>query len=411
MLWIKLGWRNLWRNRRRSLIELLSIAGSVFFAVFMNNLAVGSYDKMVDDGVLMGSGHIGLYHRDYLGMRKTELTIDASPLVEVLMREPGVKAVYPRLQVPALVRSSRDSRSSIVIGLDFDREMDSNPLLEPDKLIDGTYPSGTNAKQALMGEILARELGLKVGKKFVVMVQGSGGEIESSLFRISGIIRTNARVIDAGTVIVPRHFMGEVLGKPGSAHEIAVILHNHKLIKKALPGIQKIARGTPNGDAFAWQQAMPELYNAIRMDRVGFQIMVVFMYLIVGIGTINTLLMSVMERTREFGVIRSVGLNKNGVRKIVTAEAFVLATVGVFIGMTLGIAATGYMTVKGIDYSFALKDQGMAGTLVDPVMYGAWDWVSMTVIAGCMIVLALAASLYPAHYILKTKPAEAMRKY
>jgi len=411
MLWIKLGWRNLLRNRRRTFIEVLSIAGSVLLAVFMNNLAVGSYDQMVNDGVLMGSGHIGVYNSAYLSMRKTELTVNAPPLVGALEREPSVKAVYPRLQVPALIRSSRDSRNAVVVGLDFDRELNSNPLLRKDKLVEGSYPSSDDAKEALMGEILARELGLKVGKKFVIMVQGSDGKIESSLFRISGIIRTNARMIDAGMVIAPRKVIGSVIGKPDSAHEIAVILYNHRHIEKVLPAIRAIARTQPEADAFRWQEAMPELQNAIKMDRVGFQIMVMFMYLIVGIGTINTLLMSVMERTREFGVIRSIGLNKKGIRKIVLSEALVLATVGVTLGMALGIAVTGYTSVKGIDYSFILKDQGMASTLIDPIIYSAWDWYSMSVIAGGMIIIAFAASIYPVHYILKTGPAEAMRKY
>ena len=411
MLWIKMGWRNLWRNRRRSLIELTSIAGSIFLAVFMNNLAVGSYDKMVDDGVLMGSGHIGLYHSDYLELRKTELTMEAGSLVSALEQEPTVKAIYPRLHVPGLIRSSRDSRSSVVVGLDFDREKDSNPILRADKIIEGTMPSQNDSKEALMGVVLARELGLKVGKKFVIMVQGSDGEIASSLFRISGLIRTNARMIDAGMVIVPRNIMGDVIGRKDGAHEIAVILHNHKLIKKALPGIRTIASTHDDVEAYRWEKAMPGLANAIQMDHVGLFIIVVFMYLIVCIGTINTLLMSVMERTREFGVVRSLGLSKRGLRKIVLSEALVLSVTGVTIGMVLAIAVTFYTARHGIDYSFAMKDQGIANTLVDPIMYSGWDWISMAVLGGGMILLALAASLYPARYILKIRPSDAMRKY
>ncbi len=411
MLWIKMGWRNLWRNRRRSLIELISIAGSIFLAVFVNNLSVGSYDKMVDDGVLMGSGHIGLYRTNYLELRKTELTMEAKPLVSALEKETSVQAVYPRLHVPGLVRSSRDSRTSLVVGLDINREKNSNPILEGDKIVEGTLPSQDDSKEALMGEVLARELGLKVGNKFVIMVQGAQGEIVSSLFRVSGLIRTNAQMIDAEMVIVPRSVLGEVIGRKDSAHEIAVILHNHRLIKKAFPGISAIARTRDDVEAFRWEKAMPGMFNAIRMDHIGFQIIVVFMYLIVGIGTINTLLMSVMERIREFGVIRAIGLNKNGIRKIVLSEAFVLAVTGVIIGTVLALAAGLYTAKHGIDYSFAMKDQGIANTLIDPIMYSGWDWISTAVLGGGMILLALAASLYPAHYILKTSPSEAMRKY
>ena len=411
MLWIKMGWRNLWRNRRRSLIELTSIAGSIFLAVFMNNLAVGSYSQMVNDGVRMGSGHIGLYRSNYLELRKTEQTIEAESLISTIEQVPAVAAVYPRLHVPGLVRSSRDSRASMVIGMDISREKDSNPILETKRIEKGELPSDDDNRGALMGAILAEELGLDVGKKFVVMTQGADGEIASRLFRITGLIRTNARMIDAGMVIIPRKVLGDVIGKKDSAHEIAVMLNTHKIIKKTLPHLQEIARSQSDVDAFTWEKAMPEMANAIKMDHIGLQIIVAFLYLIVGIGTINTLLMSVMERSREFGVIRAIGLSKRHIRKIVFSEALVLSATGVVAGMLLAVVAGIYTSNKGIDYSGMLKDQGAAGTLIDPVMYSGWDWLSMIVLGVGMILLALLASLYPAHRVMKIRPSDAMRKY
>ncbi len=411
MLWIKMGWRNLWRNRRRSLIELTSIAGSVFLAVFMNNLAVGSYALMIDTGVRMGSGHIGLYRSDYLELRKTELTMKTDTLISALERDPAVNAVYPRLNVPCLIRSSRDSRSSVVIGMDIAREKDNNPVLKAEKIVEGELPSDNDSQGALMGETLAKELGLKVGNKFVVMTQGSDGEIASRLLRVTGLIRTNARMIDAVMVIVPRKVLGDIIGETDSAHEIAVMLHDHRMIEKTLPRIRAIARTQTGVDAFQWEKAMPGLANAIKMDHVGLQIMVVFMYLIVGIGTINTLLMSVMERTREFGVIRAIGVSRTGIRKMVLSEAFVLAVTGVVAGIFLASVVGLYTANKGIDFSYMIEDQGIAGVLFDPVMYSGWAWLDTFMLCGGMIVLALLASLYPAHYIMKIQPSEAMRKY
>ncbi len=211
--------------------------------------------------------------------------------------------------------------------------------------------------------------------------------------------------------MVDRRLLGETIGYRNSAHEIAVVLTKRQFIRRALPRIGTNVKQYPNAEAFHWEKAMPGMANAIKMDHVGLQIIVAFMYIIVGIGTINTLLMSVMERKREFGVIRAIGLSKTNIRKIVFSEAFVLAVTGVAAGMTLAIAAGLYTYKKGIDYSSWLKDQGVAGTLIDPVMYSGWDWVSMFVLGGVMILLALAASLYPAHYILKIQPSEAMRSY
>ena len=183
------------------------------------------------------------------------------------------------------------------------------------------------------------------------------------------------------------------------------------MIEKTLPRIRAIARTQTDVDAFQWEKAMPGLANAIKMDHVGLQIMVVFMYLIVGIGTINTLLMSVMERTREFGVIRAIGVSRTGIRKMVLSEAFVLAVTGVVAGIFLASVVGLYTANKGIDFSYMIEDQGIAGVLFDPVMYSGWAWLDTFMLCGGMIVLALLASLYPAHYIMKIQPSEAMRKY
>ncbi len=165
MIWFKLGWRNLWRNRRRTIIELLSIGGSVFLGVSWNNLAVGTYDKMIDDGVRMGSGHIGIYHSNYLELRKTEQVINADEIVSELERDPDEKGVYPRLHVPGLIRSSRESRASGMIGIDFEREKTINPLLESKRIVEGALPTSENKNGALVGEKLARELGIGVGNR------------------------------------------------------------------------------------------------------------------------------------------------------------------------------------------------------------------------------------------------------
>ncbi len=411
MLWIKMGWRNLWRNRRRSIIELTSIAGSIFLAIFMNNLAVGSYAQMINDGVKMGSGHIGLYRSNYLEIRKTEQTMPAAEFMEKIGKLPEVESVYARLNVPGLVRSSRDSRGGVLMGIDIDKEKNSNPILAPDRLESGEYPSPEDERGALIGAGLAEDLGLDVGNKFVVMTQGADGKIASSLLRISGIIRTNARIFDARMVIVPRHLLANIIGKPNSAHEISVILKNHEMVNKMLPVLSGIADSGDDVKAYFWEDAMPELANAVKMDHIGLQIMVAFMYLIVGIGTINTLLMSVMERTREFGVIRAIGLNKKHIRKIVFSEAFVLSVTGVVIGVALALLGGLYTSTHGIDYSGLMEDQSAAGTLIDPIMYSGWDWTTVIVLGIGMVLLALVASLYPAHHIMKIRPSDAMRKY
>ena len=411
MIWFKLGWRNLWRNRRRTLIELVSIGGSVFLGVWWNNLAVGTYDKMIDGGVRMGSGHIGIYHKNYLELRKTEQVIGADKLIQELERDPDVTGIYPRLHVPGLVRSSHGSRPTSIMGIDFNREKSTNPLFEPQRIVEGSLPDQKNSKGALIGVALASELELKVGSKFVIMVQGSDGQIVSSLYKVAGLVQSNIREIDSGAVIIDRKKFGEIIGYEGGAHEIGIMLNSSKQIEKVLPQLSKITGKFNHAKAYSWEKAMPALASTVRMDHAGLQIMVIMLYLIVGIGTINTLLMSVIERTREFGMFRAIGLNKSGIRKMVLVEAFVLSIVGVAIGMVLGVLVGIYTSIKGIDVSGLMSEQGVGGTLFEPIMYSAWDIKGMFILGIGMILVTFMASMYPTYRVLKIKPSEAMRIY
>ena len=412
MLWLKLGWRNLRRNRRRTAIEILTVAGSVFFAVFANNVAVGTYDKMINDGVRMGSGHIGIYRPGYLEDRRTERVMASPDLVTDLVSLDGVEAVYPRLTVPGIIRSARDSRPAGCMGLDLEREKGDNPILAAKRLISGALPASDDKRGVILGETLARELGLEVGGKGVIMAQDVNGEVVSTLIRVSGIVKTGVKEIDAAAVILPRARLGALIGAENAAHEIAVILPDHHNIRRTFPVIEATVAGYADTEALTWEEAMPELASYVRMDYTGFQVMVFILYIIVGIGTVNTLLMSVMERTREFGVFRAMGLKKTGIRSIVVAEAFVLACVGVVVGALAGLAASLYTATRGIDFTKLMGgEQGLGGTIFDPVLYSGWEWMGTAFIMGAMIIVAVLASLYPAHHVMKVQPSEAMRVY
>ena len=201
MLWLKLGWRNLRRNRRRTLIELASVAGSVFIAVFFVNLAFGTYSQMIESGVRIGSGHIGIYHRDYLELRRTELAIPSDALAARLRAEPSVRAVYARLYAPGLIRSSRNSRTAVFLGIDFPMERHVNPVLARKRFVEGDVPTPDRPNGAVLGVTLAEKLDITVGNKFVLMTRGAGGEVASELFRVTGIVNTGIREFDSATVI------------------------------------------------------------------------------------------------------------------------------------------------------------------------------------------------------------------
>lgn len=409
MLWFRIAWRNLWRNKRRTSIQLAAIAGSLFLALFYHHIVVGMYADMIDDAVRSGSGHVGLYHDRYLDDRKVSDTVPADRLVPRLSQAEGVEAVYARLYVPGLLRSSRNSRPATGMGLDFAREQDHNTLLAPGNLIEGSLPDRPN--ELVIGKGLAEELQVSVGKKVVWMAQDANGEVASKLFKVSGILHTRVKAIDSGTVLASREALAEVIGREGHAHEIAVMLAGADAIPRALPGLQAIAAESgEQTQAKPWQKAMPNLTAIIEWGNAESRMIVSILFLLVGIGTLNTMLMSVMERTREFGVIRALGVNKGSIRQMVMAEAMVLGLIGSVIGVLLAGLVGLYTGTVGMDFSAMYEDMDLGGVALAPVIRTGWDWKMVFGLSIGMVGLSVLASLYPAQRALKIRPADAMRK-
>ena len=180
MLWLKLAWRNLWRNRTRTLVLLAVISGSLAFVGWMLNVAYGSYEKMIEDAARMGSGHLSLHHPDYPQERLSELFFSGEKAMPLLANRAGIIKTLPRLYVSALARSSRDNRAVMILGVDFEGEFETNPLLQPSKTISGKIPASDTQNLAYIGTRLAENLRIDVGKKLVVMFQDLSGEITSS---------------------------------------------------------------------------------------------------------------------------------------------------------------------------------------------------------------------------------------
>jgi ABC-type lipoprotein release transport system permease subunit len=410
MIWIKMAWRNLWRNTSRTLVELLAIAGSLFLGVFTVNLQEGSYSKMIDMGVKMGCGHLAFYQRDYLADRKTDQLIDPAEPLAVLAGDARVRGVFPRLIIPGLVQSSSNSRSGLILGLDFHREKGNHPLLEPKHLKEGVIPEGSGI-HVLVGSRLASDLGVGIGKKFVAMFQNSHGKIASKLLRVGGIFRTGIAALDGGTILMERAALAEEFGKPGLVHELAVALHQRKDMEALTAELRGRVWRDQGMRCFPWPEAMPEMATAIRMDRSQGLFILAILFLIVGIGTANTLLMSVMDRTREFGLMRALGLGAASILRIVLAEAVVLGVLGVAIGLWVGVMLTWYYHVNDMDFRWMMAEVELAGVLFEPVIRSAWDVKGMVVLSFGLLLLVLVASLYPARQALKIRPAEAMRRF
>ncbi|MDF1580448.1 MAG: FtsX-like permease family protein [Desulfuromonadales bacterium] len=405
----RLAWRNVWRNRRRSLITLAAMSLSVMLVQGSHNLSVGVYAQMIDNGVRAGSGHLSVYVGDYARSRDEKLTFHRADLQTRIAALPGVAQVAPRLYLPGMAQSSRESRGILLTGVDPEVERVVNPFLR--KLGADEMLRSIDGRDAVIGEKLLRELQLKPGQKFVVTVQGRDGELASELLRVRGVVRTGMRDIDGSLVLVGRERAAKILGVPDAIHELAVILVQAQDDVTVYPQVVALLGPHPGLRVVPWETAMVNLANAIKFDYASQQVIFIIILLIVTIGMVNTVLMSVLERMREFGVMRALGATSRVLVTLVLTEALLLGVVAALFGTLLGSGLTWYLAEVGIDLrDYIAAEIEFGGVVFEPIIRADWDWVWMGKLALWVIPLSVFAALYPALKAVRIAPVEAMRQ-
>ncbi|MEJ2471135.1 MAG: FtsX-like permease family protein [Desulfuromonadales bacterium] len=405
-----LAWRNLWRNRRRTIITLTAIAFSIMLVQALHNLSYGVYAGMVDSGVRAGSGHLAVYHDNYLATRDESLTFQDRDLIDKIAAIDGVTEVLPRLYIPALAQSSRESRGVVLIGVDPTSERRINPFLKD--LPAEAMVRSTDSRDAVIGSRLLKELQINPGQKFVVTAQHRDGTLHSELLRVRGVVHSGMKDIDGSLILIGRQRATVLAGTAGAVHELAIILAETRQEAAVHRQVETIIGSRPEIEAVSWEQAMPNLANAIKLDYASQKFIFLIILVIVAIGVVNTLLMSVMERMREFGVILAVGSKPMTLRVMIFFEAFSLGLLAATVGTILGCLATWYLVKVGIDLTdFVPESLEFGGVVFDPVLRATWDPKWMVRIALYVIGLTLLAAAYPAVKAGRVTPVEGMRHH
>lgn len=404
----KLAWHNLWRNRRRTWITLVALAFSIMLVQAFHNLSIGVYSQMVESGVRAGSGHMTVYRTDYLTSRDEKLSFEPLGLIQQIGQMEGVEAILPRVYLGGLAQSSRESRGIVLTGIDPQLEVGINPFLR--RLPTEQQLPDDMSRKALLGDRLLNELQLKQGSKFVVTLQNQQGEIVSELLRVHGTIHTGMRNMDRSLVMIGRQRAAELAGVPGQVHELALVMKDGVAGTQATQ-IKKMIAPDQDLRLVFWDEAMANLANAIKLDYASQKFIFLIILMIVTIGVVNTLLMAVMERTREFGTIMAVGAKPAVLHRMLFLEALIMGTLGLVLGTLFGSLATWYLVEKGIDLRrWVDSELEFGGVVFDPVMRAGWDPLWMLQIGLYVILLCFIASIYPAYRAGRIVPAVAMRK-
>ena len=398
----KIAFRNVFRQKRRSLLTALAMFGGFTLSAVSIGWSDGTYNRMIDLFTRNRLGQIQLHRAGYLDRASLYKTIDHyAQWGDTLGKDTRVEHWAPRLYSAGLVSLGEKSIAVRISGIQPEQE-DSTTRFHK-KIVRGRMFSA-ESHNAILGKGLAELLKATVGDTVVLISQAADGSLANDLFPVIGLLESGDEISDRSVLYLPLSTAQSFLMLPDQVHEIAVTLHHLKDVKKVLSRLEISLKGT-GIEAASWREFAKSFYQAMQADKQGMWIMIVVIMLIVAVGVLNTVLMSVLERTREYGMLKAVGTTPKAIFLQVVIEVQVLIFFSLLSGTVLALIANTLLSVYGFN-------------LPQPFTYGGIEFNKMVAevnlrsfyLSGLTVaVSATLISLFPAWRAARIDPAKAMR--
>ena len=407
-----LAWRNLWRQRRRTLLTLVSIAFGGFLAVLMTAMQDRSFADFIDTAAKLGSGHVTLQHPEYLDtptLTRTVKGVDEKMAVAEGVED--VVHVVDRTSGQTMLSTAHDSYGAFFIAYDPALETDDTFEFD-DGLVKGELFQDASDDGIVLGTILARNLGAGIGDKVVFTLTDRTGEIVTGMERLRGTVDAGSPALNAGLCLLPLDTVREVIGyDPTEGTQVAVFLSDGRQSNAV-----RAALDAKLGDDVAvltWDQIQPEIQAFIAMKVGGGRFMEIIIGLLVAAGIFNTLFMSVMERGREFGIMLAIGYSSAQLFALVMFESLLLAGMGLVAAIALTAGPYYYLYNHGIDLTEAYTEQGLdsmdvGGVGFDMILRIGIFPENAIAIAVAIVLATVFAGLYPAWRAGRVDPVTAI---
>lgn len=402
---LRLAWRNLWRHARRTWLTVSAIAFSAMLLVFMITLQLGAYDMILDISLRVFTGEMQVQRESYLDKPQMRLSIpQAATLARDLRTATGLEAVGARAQGFALISSGVRSYGVPVLGVEPEREQLLSTI--PRVMKEGRYLKRIDAQELVLGSTLARNLKIKLGDELTLLGAGRDGSVAATVLPVVGIFETNNPVIDRQVVQMPLATFQETFSMGSDAHLIAISgpgLHQIEAtaarVRMHLPKDQDLI-------LLDWEQLIPGLKQIIQADMVQNWAIYITLIIVVTFSIMNTFIMAVLERTREFGVMLALGATPLRIGMLLVIESTLLALIGLFIGVVLGASIAVYLNVHGFTFPGLKELHAQFG--LPGVIHPKLSFVSFALGPTVIFIFTLLASLYPALRIRKLQPIAAI---
>jgi len=423
-----ISWKNIWRNKVRSLVVIIAVTLGIFGGTFSNGLMKGMTSRRVRTAIDNEVSHIQLHNPKYLENPEIGFTIDNSDnLINEIQNLPGVKSISKRIKITAMARTSAAATGVMIYGINPEQEKLVTGLYE--KIYDesnmaetevkpseeeiqtflkdscGTYFENARKNTIVIGHKLAKKLHVKIRSKIVLTFQATDGSLTGGAFRIGGIYKTSNSMFDEMNVFIKHNDLEELTGfDPKKSHEIAIKID---IDENAATLASELQLKYPDLSVRDWKEIQPDLGMTSDMMDMMMYVIIVIILLALAFAIINTMLMVVLERTKELGMLMAIGMGKVRLFKMIMFETIMLSLTGGIIGMLLSWGTIELFHDKGIDITkFA---EGFEAMGFEAVLYPELGFEIYLGTAFLVLLTGFFASVYPALKALKLNPSDALR--
>jgi len=402
---IRMAWLNLWRNRGRTLISMAAVFFSVILSIVLSSLQDGTFDHLVNNLVGYYSGYIQVHKAGYWEEQTLENSFQASPSLEdSIKRIERVSSIAPRLESFSLAASGDITKGVLVVGIDPQKENAATSL--EDKLIAGQYLSETG-NEVLLGEGLAERLKLKLNDTLILIGQGYHGATAAGKYAIKGLLHFGSPDLNDRMLFMPIITAQELFSAEKMITSYVLMLTETKNPDATAEQVRNLL--SKNYEVMTWEEIMPEIKQHIETDKGNSKIFQGILYLLVAMGIFGTMLMMMVERSYELGMLMAIGMRKSKMIFLLVLESVLTVMGGCLIGISLSIPLVHYLKIHPIRFS---GDMGSTWERwgfepVLPASTEAEHFVSQAIIVLC---IGLALSFYPVWKVIKLDPVSTMKR-
>ena len=415
-MYVILAWRNIWRNPRRTFVILMAVIIGVWSMIFLGALMRGMESEMLKNAISTLTGSIQIHHRDYLDDPVVNNSLDnIGRLDTALDKILGQDSLWAkRVRVNAVVSNARHSGGVTLVGIEPEKEKAVSFIGKA--VTQGRYLVKEDKDKILVGRAFLKKFNTKIGNKLIFMSQGTDNEIASKAFRIVGVFRAESEAVEKRFAFVPLPQAAGMLKMGNSISEISILLPELDIsgkkealvAKKLVAALDDITIDDKTITVETWQDLLPMMKAYLEMSGFFLYIWYFVVFVAMGFGIVNTTLMAIFERMREFGLMKALGMRPVQIIIGVITESFFLLVLGISLGTGFGFLSVAAIARNGIDLSALAAGAEMWGI---PRKLYPEIWAQDVVVAGLVVlVLGIFVSLYPAVKAARFTPTQAMTK-